>query len=180
MSELWWPMIHMANATWACHFFYLFSTSLRKHTGTHTTVYYAQQQEDELVSLGRRSLEGSSLMMQSSLRRKLKLLVLAHTAQSPVNTHTWTRRKLCHPSDPRLGEGCVSPWAWGILDMTMLMSTIHIHSGLHLLLTRRCCASHQKRERINGPTQLSCLQSTAMTAQQDIPQGAMVALLFWG
>lgn len=67
--------------------------------------------EKELATIGRSSLQGNSLRtiyiymefsvrrglrMQTSGRRKLWLLVLAHTDQSFENTHTCTQYQCSH------------------------------------------------------------------------------------
>lgn len=53
-----------------------------------------QHKEEGLANLARMSLQGSSLRLQSSGRRKLQLLVLAHTS---LCKHSYMDQgRLCH------------------------------------------------------------------------------------
>lgn len=70
-----------------------------EHTGTHTTVYYAQQQEDELVSLSRRSLEGSSLMTAHAIIFKEEIKVVGFGTHCSITcNHSHLDQKKALPS----------------------------------------------------------------------------------
>lgn len=53
------------------------------------------------------------------------------------NIPTWTPGRLCHPSEPHLGKAVPLLWVWGfwVLDMAVLVSVAHVHSGRHWFLT---------------------------------------------
>lgn len=53
------------------------------------------------------------------------------------NIHTWTQGNLFHLSGSHLGKALPLQWIWGIrvLDMSMFMSTTHVHSALHWIPT---------------------------------------------
>lgn len=74
-----------------------------------------------LANLGRGSLWGNSLRLQPSGRRRLWLIVL-HTLSASVVLYLW--EGLAVPIGLRYSR---------VLDVSMVMSTIHIDSGLHLL-----------------------------------------------
>lgn len=68
--------------------------------------------------------------LQTSRRRKLTLV---GTFWHAVNIHTGTRRKNFPWAWPRKSLAITGIWGLGILVMTLLLSTIHIHSEFHLL-----------------------------------------------
>lgn len=77
--------------------------------------------EAGLAHLGRNSLHAANMGRERPLQ-----MFSAHG----INIYTWMRR-LCHHSEPgRVGAIFSWVWGFGVLDMSMPMSAIHIYSGL--------------------------------------------------
>lgn len=90
---------------------------------------YVWHKEGWLSSHDGRSLKGSSLSCKHWKRRQ-RWIFFAYT----VSILTQTRGRLCYFSEPDTWKALPFPWIQltGVLDMTMVLSTIHIHSRLLL------------------------------------------------
>lgn len=91
--------------------------------------------KDQLVyctQLNRKSslanLSRSSLQPWTYRKRKLWRMTFAHT----ISFYTWTSGRLCHTSEPHLGNVLSVLWEWS-WTWPCPCQTIHIYSGLHIV-----------------------------------------------
>lgn len=70
------------------------------------------------------------------------MLTFAHTGQSFLNTHSWTRGKLCCSETDCIWKVLQSHGSEALfLNMAITMSTICFNSGLYLLFPHSCKSS---------------------------------------
>lgn len=135
LAQLWyWPDLHarkLRNNRKAMIGWLYARMEMYKCPVYSVPLLYTCGQWSELTNLCREVSVGDQTQVAVIQRRNLGLLHLANTA----NIHIWIRQT-CHTPET-LGRPCHHHGleVWGVLDIAMLMSMIHIHWRFLLLST---------------------------------------------